>query len=125
MHCDVLSVVSCLSSVEFDCDDVFDAVAVADVELTIDAVASVFCVPLAFAISPCSNAVDAAKSTLFTDNLLCTENKTTHKKEKEMKRKKEGKRIKRRTIQNYQKRIYIMYILQQYRLVCCMQLIVL
>lgn len=82
VHCDVLSVVSCLSSVELDCDDVFDAVAVADVELTIDAVASVFCVPLAFAISPCSNAVDAAESTLFTDNLLCTENKTTQKRKK-------------------------------------------
>lgn len=73
---------------EFDCDDVFDAVAVADVELTIDAVASVFCVPLAFAFSPCSNAVDAAESTLFTDNLLCTENKTIQKRKKEMKRKK-------------------------------------
>lgn len=51
---DVLSVVSCLSSVELDCDAVFDADAVADTA------ASVFCVLHAFTLCPCSNDVVGA-----------------------------------------------------------------
>lgn len=96
VHADVLSVVSCLSSVELDSDAASDADADAVAGgLPTVAIASVFCVPLAFTIWPCSNdAATATGGTLFTNDMLCV---------KLMKRKRgREKKRKRRTIQNYQ-----------------------
>lgn len=82
VHTDALSVVSCLSSVELDCEAVIDAVA----EFTTDtATESIFCVSHAFTFCPCSNDVDA-DGTLHIGALLCCiemgKEETERKKEK-------------------------------------------
>lgn len=77
VHTDVLSVVSCLSSVELDCDVALDDFTVVTVAgLAIDTAGSVVCVAFAFICWPCVKYV--AATTLFINDLLCKEQEKAH-----------------------------------------------